>query len=175
PTLHVAMHPAAVTPSRRFKHCRIMQRPLGVPTMIAYPPPPPEPAVPRPILALPRVRTPVERVEARPARGSSRRRRDCLFLPNMDVAMQVLEARRRAAEMERRAVDHYLNRGRAARALSPYEDPLVLGLLMLVVPPLAVTMVWSTSRFSRAAQIALTAFGALTTLAATAIVIAALT
>jgi hypothetical protein len=170
------MYPGAITPSRRFKHCRIMQRPLGVPTIIAFPPPAPEPAIPRPILALPRVRTPVVEVEARPPRGAgSRRRRDCLFLPDMDVAVQVLEARRRAAELERRAVDDYLNRGKATRALSPYEDPLVLGLLMMVVPPLAVTMVWSTSRFSRAAQIALTVFGALTTLAATAIVIAALT
>jgi hypothetical protein len=169
------MHREPATPSRRFRHCRIMERPWRVPTMIAYPPPPPEAAVPRPILALPRVKTPVEWQEPpRPRGASTRRRRDCLFLPDMDVAVQVLDARRRAADMERRAIDEYLNRGRATRALSPYEDPMVLGLLMFVAPPLAVTMVWSTSRFTRAAQIALTLFGALTTIAGAAVLIAAL-
>ncbi|HEY1697350.1 MAG TPA: hypothetical protein VGG39_34550 [Polyangiaceae bacterium] len=165
------------TPGRRFKDCRIMMRPWRVPTMIAFPPPPPDAAVARPLLALPRVKTPVE-AERRVVRGpSTRRRRDCLFLPDMEVAMQIFEARRRAEEMEREAVARHVHphrRPQAKRYLSPFEDPMVLGMLMLVVPPLAVTMVWSSSRFPRAAQIALTVYGALTTLVGGAVIVAAL-
>jgi hypothetical protein len=166
------------TPARRFKHCRIMERPWRVPTMIAYPPPPPESAISRPILALPRVNTPVDPIEWRsPRRASQRRRRDCLFIPDMDVALQFIEARRRAAQIERDAVDAH--RGRDARSPSlsvalGFDDPMVLGLLMLVAPPLAVTLVWSTTRLHRTAQIALTLFGAFTTGIAAAIAIAAL-
>jgi hypothetical protein len=163
------------TPSRRFKQCRIMHRPWRVPTIIAYPPPPPDPSSPRPILALPRVATPVEIPERRVPRGAATRlRRDCLFMPDMDIAVQVFEARRRAIEMERGAVEEHVRPARPPRYLSPFEDPLVLGFLMMVAPPLAVTMVWSTRRLSRPAQIALTAYGALTTLVAGAIVVAAL-
>jgi hypothetical protein len=54
------------------------------------------------------------------------------------------------------------------------ETPLVLGLLMTVLPPIAVMMVWSTTRLPRAAQIALTLYGALTTIAIAAVAIAAL-
>lgn len=150
-----------------------MIRPWRVPTMIAFPPPPPDASVPRPILSLPRVRTPVE-AERRIVRGpSTRRRRDCLFLPDLEIAAQVFEARHRAAEMERAAVQAHV-RPKPRQYLSPFEDPMVLGMLMLVVPPLAVTMVWSTSRLPRAAQIALTIYGAVTTLVGGAIVVAAL-
>jgi hypothetical protein len=95
----------------------------------------------------------------------------------MEVAMQIFEARRRAEEMEREAVARHVHphrRPQAKRYLSPFEDPMVLGMLMLVVPPLAVTMVWSSSRFPRAAQIALTVYGALTTLVGGAVIVAAL-
>lgn len=164
------------TPARRFKHCRIMERPWRVPTMIAYPPPPPESAVSRPILALPRVTTPVDPIEWRSPRGASqRRRRDCLFIPDMDVALQFIEARRRAAEIERDAVDAHRGRPGRSRSLAvAFDDPMVLGLLMMVAPPLAVTLVWSTGRLDRTARIALTLFGALTTVVAAAITIAAL-
>jgi hypothetical protein len=155
------------TPVRRMKHCRVMVRPWQIPTLIAYPPPPPERAG---------VRAPVvRRVEAlatprslpRPAR---RRGRDCIFIPDMDMALQFIEARRRAADIDDA-------RDRAALPALPtlLDTPVVLGLLLTVLPPLAVTMIWSTPRFSRTAQMALTLYGALVTVLLAAIAIAALT
>jgi hypothetical protein len=147
-----------------------MFRPWRVPTLIAYPPPPPEPARPRPLLLMPAFEAPVSPVRRPDGRSSTRRRRDCIFIPDMDIAMQFIEARRRAAGLYRPArID------REPAPPSAFDAPLILGLLMTVLPPLAVTMVWSTPRFSRAARIALTLYGALVTVAFTAIAIAALT
>ena len=140
-----------------------------VPTLIAYPPPPAEPARPRPILAMPRVEAAAPSVPWSEVRSPRRRRRDCVFIPDMDIAIQFIEARRRAAGMDRVREDHAL----ALPTL--WDTPLVLGVLMTFAPPLAVTMLWSSSRFPRTAQIALTLYGALTTLLMAAIVIAALT
>lgn len=151
-----------------------MHRPWRVPTLIAYPPPPAEAAVPRPILALPRVKTPVEAIEWRAPR-SPRWRRDCVFIPDMDVALQFMAARQRAADVEREAVRAQVGRRRPVGPVAAaFDDPVVLGLLMMVAPPLAVTMVWSTPRLTRAAQVALTLFGALTTILAAIVVIAAI-
>jgi hypothetical protein len=159
-----------------MKHCRIMYGRWAVPTLIAYPPPPPESARARPILALPRVQTPVPPAPRVPweERSARRRRRDCIFIPDMDIALQFIEARRQAAGMDR---IRDLARDDALPSLptTAMDTPLVLGLLMTILPPLAVTMVWSSSRLPRMAQIALTLYGALTTLALTAIAIAALT
>jgi hypothetical protein len=88
-----------------------------------------------------------------------------VFIPDMDIALQFLEARRRAAEIERGAGLPFTGRTQA---------PLAIGLLMAVAPPLAVTLVWSDSRFSRTAQIALTAYGAFMTLVLAALALAAL-
>jgi hypothetical protein len=46
---------------------------------------------------------------------------------------------------------------------------------MTIAPPVAVTLLWATPHFSRTAQIALTVYGALVTVAMTAIAIVALT
>jgi hypothetical protein len=158
-----------------MKHCRIMHGRWAVPTLIAYPPPPPESARARPILALPRVQTPVPAVARVPweERSARRRRRDCVFIPDMDIALQFLEARRQAAGMHR-VRDLARDDRLPSLPTSVMETPLVLGLLMTVLPPLAVTMVWSTSRLPRPAQIALTLYGALTMVALTAIALAAL-
>ncbi|HEY3820747.1 MAG TPA: hypothetical protein VGL81_26455 [Polyangiaceae bacterium] len=169
------MRSESSTPVRRMKHCRIMVgRGWAVPTLIAYPPPPPESARSRPIMALPRVQTPVP-APARPPweeRSARSRRRDCVFIPDMDVVLEFIEARRRAAGMGRfRALDEPLPRVPTTQM----DTPLVLGLLMTVLPPLAVTMVWSSTRLPRAAQIALTLYGALTTIVFAAIAVAALT
>ncbi len=148
-----------------------MFRPWRVPTLIAYPPPPPEPARPRPLLLLPAVepaRTPARRPDGR---STTRRRRDCIFIPDMDIALQFIEARRRAADLDRPARDD-----REILAVpTAFEAPLVVGLLMTILPPLAVTMVWSSPRFSPSARIALTLYGALVTATFAAIAIAALT
>jgi len=159
-----------------MKHCRIMVGRFAVPTLIAYPPPPPEPARARPILAMPRVHTPLPVTSRTPweERSARRRRRDCVFIPDMDIALQFAEARQKAAGMHS-VRDLVLDDGLPRLPRTARDTPLVLGLLMTLVPPLAVTMVWSSSRLPRAAQIALTLYGALTMLAFTAIAIAALT
>ncbi len=149
-----------------------MVRRWGMPTLIAYPPPPPESARARPILALPRVKTPLPAARITPweERSARRRRRDCVFIPDMDVALQFVEARRKAMEVGRARA---LEDERPVVPTNGMDSPLVLGLLMLIVPPLAVTLVWSNPRLPRAAQVALTAYGALVTLALAAIAIAA--
>src|SRR5579871_4023893 len=142
------------TPRRRFKNCRIMYRPWAVPTLIAYPPPPPAPVKKPMVVARPS--TPPEAARPLPVRSrSDRRRRDCVFIPDMEVALQFIEARRRLAEGDRGAHDALPRDG--------FDGPLAIGLLMTVAPPLAVTLVWSSRRFTRAAQIALTVYGALVT------------
>jgi len=151
-----------------MKHCRIMYRPWRVPTLISYPPPAPEPARPRPLLLMPAAEPARIPERQRDPRSATRRRRDCVFIPNMDIAMQFIEARRRAADLARPDRDDLTALPMA------FDTPLVLGLLMTVLPPLAVTLVWSTPRFSRAAQVALTIYGALVTVAFAAVVIAAL-
>jgi len=160
----------AVTPVVRMKDCRIMIRRWAMPTLIAYPPPPPESARPRPIMALPRVHTPLPSV-ARDERPGRRRWRDCVFIPDMDVAVQFLEARRLALGAGRDR-DRLREEPLPVIPMTGLDSPVVLGLLMLLLPPLAVTLVWSSARLPRAAQIALTLYGALTTLAFTAIAIA---
>ena len=170
------MRPEPSTPVRRLKHCRIMVAPWRVPTLIAYPPPPPDFARSRPMLELPRVRTPVPPSPSVPwePRSAWRRRRDCVFIPDMDVAVQFLEARRRAAEGDRMHDPvPRLPPALSRRVASVLDTPLALGLLMMVLPPLAVTLVWSTGRLPRTAQIALTLYGALVTVALAAIAIAA--
>jgi hypothetical protein len=92
----------------------------------------------------------------------------------MDMALQFIEARRRADDIvEGRA--RRRDRGHPAALPSALDTPVVLGLLLTVLPPLAVTMIWSTSRFSRTAQLALTLYGALVTVLLAAIAIVALT
>jgi hypothetical protein len=94
-----------------------------------------------------------------------------VFIPDMDVALQFVEARRRALEVGRAAA---LEDALPTVPTNGMDSPLVLGLLMLFAPPLAVTLVWSNRRLPRAAQIALTVYGALVTLAFAAVAIAAL-
>lgn len=151
------------TPRRRLKNCRIMYRPWAVPTLIAYPPPPPAPTKESIVVARPS--TPTEAPRPLPVRSrSERRRRDCVFIPDMDVALQFIEARRHAATVERR-------RDEVLPPRDALDGPLAIGLLMTVAPPLAVTLVWSSPRFTRAAQIALTVYGALVTVVLAAIVL----
>jgi hypothetical protein len=103
-----------------------------------------------------------------PARSRSyRMRHDCLFIPNMDVALQFLDARRRAnAEPARTSAV-------PPRPVS-MESAVAIGLLMTIAPPIAVTMLWASPQFSRTAQIALTCYGALVTLVMAAIAIVAI-
>jgi hypothetical protein len=159
------------TPVRRLKHCRILYRPWRVPTLISYPPPPPVPRL-EPVVALARHATPPERVAPLPVRSrSERRRRDCVFIPDMDIALQFIEARRRAEGL---LGDPEPPPSSSRQRYEPPKheltaSPLAIGLLMTIAPPLAVTLVWSSGRFPRAAQWALTGYGAVVTLVLAAI------
>jgi hypothetical protein len=144
------------TPARRMKQCRIWARPWGIPTLVGRPPPPPSP--PRPVpRSVARVVTPVHPFGARPRRA---RKNDCLFLPDMEIALQILQARHAASppRVDVMAPVRHL----------PGPEPLLgapaaIGLLMLVAPPLAVTLVWTSPRFDATARMALTIFGGLVT------------
>jgi hypothetical protein len=161
------------TPVRRLNHCRILYRPWRVPTLISYPPPPPRPAPYEPVVALARPSTPPEHVAPMPVRSrSERRRRDCVFIPDMDIALQFLEARRIAMEGNEPPAS-----SRRPYALPRHEladSPVAIGLLMTVAPPLAITLVWSSTRFAPAAQWALTAYGVVVTLVLAALALSAL-
>ena len=64
----------------------------------------------------------------------------------------------------------------APQAVEPwFGTPMAVGLLMLFLPPLAVTLVWCTPRFDATARMALTLFGALVTALMGVVAIAAVT
>ncbi|HVH44690.1 MAG TPA: hypothetical protein VM925_20195 [Labilithrix sp.] len=64
--------------------------------------------------------------------------------------------------------------GKAPPARSWYEDPVVLGTLLIVVPPIGLATLWSSKRYSSDARWALTIMTALTLCLGTAITIAVL-
>jgi hypothetical protein len=70
-------------------------------------------------------------------------------------------------------------RAAVAAAVSPpgawWEDPLALGSLLILVPPIGLAAVWSSKRYSSDARWALTVMTALTMCLMSAIVIAVLT
>ncbi len=57
--------------------------------------------------------------------------------------------------------------GAARAAPSPYDNPLWVGLLLAVCPPLGVTLAWSSRTIPPEGKIALTVFGAFVMLVAT--------
>ena len=154
--------------AKEYRKCRIMARPFGLPTLIAYPPPPY--FRPAPFLALPRAPSPAPRaIPLVPRSRAYRKRHDCQFLPDMDVALQFVEARERINRVEGDVA-----RRLVGRELSAMEAPLTIGLLMIVAPPVAVSLLWASPRFSRTAQVALTAYAIVSTLALAAVLVAVL-
>ena len=75
---------------------------------------------------------------------------------------------------------HVQNAQRAAMAAATktpaawWEDPVALGSLLILVPPVGLAAVWSSKRYSSDARWALTVMTALTMCLMTAVVIAAL-
>jgi hypothetical protein len=155
---------ALATPARRLRHCQLIQRGWSVPTLRGFPPPPympsPAPFWPREARETHEPPAPYQRRSR-----SYRKLHDCHYIPDMSAALQFLSARRAVA----------------APAPVPRDDApgslrmaIAIGLLMTVAPPVAITVVWATPAFSRTAQLALTAYGALVTLVLGAVAIAAM-
>jgi hypothetical protein len=90
----------------------------------------------------------------------------------MDIALQFLEARQAASPPRADVLA-------PVRHLPPHEpflpSPVAIGLLMVVAPPLAVTLVWTSPRFDATARMALTVFGGLVTVVMATIALVALT
>jgi hypothetical protein len=135
---------------------------FGLPTMVAYPPPPPLPQ--DALVARPRPRTSSSPASPPPRRVRSRSwhlLHDCLCLPDYHIMKSFYDARRKVDEMERPAP------GRGAWT----ESPVAIGLLLTILPPLGVTLLWASRRFSRAAKIGVTAYAAAVSIAALALVV----
>jgi hypothetical protein len=88
-----------------------------------------------------------------------------------------LDPRAAAAEAHARFVRE-AQRAAVAAAVSPpsawWEDPLALGSLLILVPPIGLAAVWSSKRYSSDARWALTVMTALTMCLMSAIVVAVL-
>jgi hypothetical protein len=157
------------TAARRLRHCQLIERGWSIPTLRGFPPPPFK-LSPSPLLSpgFERdTRPPPE--PYRPRSRSYRLLHDCQYIPDMSVALQILNARR-ATEPRSKAARPATEAGAGPDAL---RMALAIGLLMTVAPPVAVTVVWATPTFSRTAQLALTAYGALVTLAMAGVAVAA--
>jgi hypothetical protein len=144
--------------------CRVFpQFAFGFPTLHAYPPPPPEPLrepPPRPRIPRP---SPLPAPIPRRSRSPSwRLLHDCLCIPDYHIMKAFYDARRQAAEKELRP---------AVAAAPPWsENPVTVGLLLTLVPPLGVTLLWASRRFSRAGKIGVTAYAAAVSIAIVAVV-----
>jgi hypothetical protein len=77
------------------------------------------------------------------------------------------DARRRVAELETET-------GKHRQAVQWAESPIAIGLLLTLLPPLGVTLLWASRRFSRAAKIGVTTYAAVVSVAAIALVVASL-
>ncbi len=100
--------------------------------------------------------------------------RKCIYFPAMDPSMRPAAAR--AAERVRTNPDLFrpplrrrntppeslIERGKhgqhgSSRGSSRFEDPVSVGILLAVLPPVGFMMLWGSSRYSRDAKIAITA------------------
>ena len=89
----------------------------------------------------------------------------------MDVAVQFLQARRLASPAR---ADVFGPLPAVRQPEASLATPVAIGLLLLLVPPLAVTLVWTTPRFDPTARMALTLFGGLVTMLMALVAVAAL-
>lgn len=143
---------------RRLNDCQIIYpAPFELPTLRGYPPPPP---VARDVSTAEQKRRGTSATYLPPPvrTRSHRRLHDCRFVPNYETAVELVEARRFVCEYDALA--------RAAQPRSRREpsltSPLAIGLLLAFVPPLAVTLVWSSKHFAHSAKVAITIYGMFT-------------
>ena len=154
----------------RLNECQIIgPYPFGIPTLRGYPPPAPSrpPSFyPKPTQrrAQPLANAPV------PVRSPSYRKfHNCMFLPNVDDIVEFVDARRRLLEL-----DSKVQRRHHTKHEPRFTSPLVIGLMLAVMPPLAVTLVWSSPHFVYAAKVAVTIYGMFTFIALLATIVFAL-
>jgi len=164
------------TTTRRLRWCRVFEGPFAIPTLRAAPPPPPPPSrtpvmMRRTETSRPRHTTPV----VFPRAAAGRRMHDCVFVSDIRAAVEIAEARRRVALVDVPAAARARAPREARAPRSPrFAEALAVGLLMMIAPPLAVTLAWASPTFSTNAKIALTAYGALVTVLVAIVAIAAL-
>jgi hypothetical protein len=92
-----------------------------------------------------------------------------MFLPNVDDVIEFAEARRRMLELDSKPP-----RRHTASREPRFTSPLAIGLMLAVVPPLAVTLVWSSPHFVYPAKVAITLYGMFTLVALLATIVLAL-
>lgn len=98
-----------------------------------------------------------------------RRFHDCLFIPNIEDVAELVDARRRILGLES------AYRGRSPSRREPkYTSPLAIGLMLAFMPPLAVSLVWSSRHFVHSAKVAITIYGMFTFVALLATIAMAL-
>lgn len=141
---------------RKLNDCQIVgPYPFGIPTLQGNPPPVgrahEEPAIP-----LKRRVAPVSYAPPSVRSRSYRQLHDCLFIPNFQTVAELVDARRYILEYES------LGRRRPWRRESRLTSPLAIGLMLAFLPPLAVSLVWSSKHFAQPAKVAITVYGMFT-------------
>lgn len=135
---------------------------------------------PVPDFARPSMRTPVAR-SAREASPALRRLNKCMFLEYDEREHRWRDALNRTGRVERAAAPRKPRReaDRVAVAgpdvalpalpIRPpiWENPLMVGLLLAICPPVGVTLAWSARSIPHSGRVALTMFGAFVMLTAT--------
>ena len=155
---------------RKFNDCHMLStRPVKIPTLRNYPPPPSRPlSSPRIAQRMPSQRPPQARRASvpPPVRSESyRRKHDCLFVPNLEAVAEGIEARREQPRSESAARDRDIQ--------SWFLNPLAIGLMLTLLPPLAVALVCLSPRFSHTAKVAVTVYGMFALVALLVAVVAA--
>lgn len=144
---------------------------MPVPPGFAHLFPPPSPQISGAALPPPRPATPVRAADEVYRRHDPRMNaREFPAFPPA-VARGAGEELRRAAQ-KIAAADAAKSAGGAAGAAGWWEDPVALGSLLILLPPVGLAAVWSSKRYSSDARWALTVMTALTMCLMTAIVIA---
>ena len=125
--------------------------------------PPPRPFIPPPVQSK-RSDTPVARRKD-PAKDA----RVFAAVTPEDVRRKLLQDAQRAAMGKRPVLAANANE---AQPRAWYEDPIALGTLLILVPPIGLAAVWSSKRYSSDARWALTVMTGLTMFLITAVVCA---
>ena len=143
---------------RRLNDCHVIYpAPFELPTLRGYPPPVPS-VYEAPAVSAKRRSTPVPYGPPVVRSRTQRRLHDCRFIPNFETALELFEARRFVYEYESLGRPPQPPVQRESRLTSP----LAIGLMLAFMPPLAVTLVWSSKHFAQPAKVAITIYGMFT-------------